>query len=284
MQGGGASSSKDHSEVIEDNADEMVTVGAGSGERPHSPDRSPGEGDEEARSARPATTPKTPTPEEYRIHRLTHLPYRSWCPHCVKAKKRNPSHRRIGKEGKRNIPVISMDYMFVNNKGEDHANPTLVIKDHWRGGVWAFMVIRKGSQTTYISQRVAKIISSLGYREVVIKCDQEPAIKELQRDIREEMWKELKQAAENLKESRGDDRVIIESGSSIMLENSPVGESQSNGMIERTIQSVQEQIRVIKNTIEEEASMKIDSTSHVWPWLIEYAAFTLYAFKIDDDD
>ena len=146
------------------------------------------------------------------------------------------------------------------------------------------MVIRKGSQTTYITQRVAKIISSLGYRDVVIKCDQEPAIKDLQRDIREEVWKELKQAAEDIKESKGDGRVIVENGDSLMLESSPVGESQSNGVIERAIQSVQEQVRAIKNTIEEEAKMKIGSKSHIWPWLIEYAAFTLYAFKIDDDD
>eukprot|EP00973_Karenia_brevis_P086851 12045803-Karenia_brevis.AAC.1 len=29
-------------------------------------------------------TPKSPTPEEYRHHRLTHIPYRDWCPHCVR--------------------------------------------------------------------------------------------------------------------------------------------------------------------------------------------------------
>ena len=139
MQSSGSSSSKDHCEVIKDDGDERMK------------DRAAEEGSEEARHAKPATTPRTPTPEEYRIHRLTHLPYRSWCPHCVKAKKRNTGHKKISKEGKRNIPMISIDYMFTNNKGEDHANPTLVIKDHWRGGVWAFMVIRKGSQTTYIT-------------------------------------------------------------------------------------------------------------------------------------
>eukprot|EP00973_Karenia_brevis_P032750 4520451-Karenia_brevis.AAC.1 len=77
---------------------------------------------EEAKSARPVNTPKTPTPEEYRIHRLTHLPYRSWCPHCVRGKKRNPSHRTTHKEGdnKRGIPVISMDYTFIGNNGDEH--------------------------------------------------------------------------------------------------------------------------------------------------------------------
>eukprot|EP00973_Karenia_brevis_P002875 390207-Karenia_brevis.AAC.1 len=77
---------------------------------------------EEAKSAKAAITPKTPTPEEYRIHRLTHLPYRSWCPHCVRGKKRNPSHRILHKEkdGKRGIPVVSMDYTFIGNKDDEH--------------------------------------------------------------------------------------------------------------------------------------------------------------------
>jgi len=41
----------------------------------------------------------TPTPEEFAKHCLTHLPYRSWCPICVRSKKRNPRHQRV-KEGR----------------------------------------------------------------------------------------------------------------------------------------------------------------------------------------
>ena len=182
------------------------------------------------------------------------------------------------------MPVVSMDYTCIGNQGDEHVNPTLVVKDHYRGGVWAFMVLRKGSQTTYISQRAAKIIGSLGYKDVVVKCDQEPAIKELQKEIREEMRQKIEQAAKSIREELGEDRIRVEHGNATLVENSPVGESQSNGVVERAIQSVQEQVRVIKNTIEEEANMKIKADAHIWPWLIEYAAFTLYAFKVDDDD
>ena len=71
------SSSKDHAEVTEDKEEGKV---------------------EEARNSKMASTPKTPIPQEYRIHRLTHLPYRSWCSYCVRAKKKNPGHRRTRKE------------------------------------------------------------------------------------------------------------------------------------------------------------------------------------------
>eukprot|EP00973_Karenia_brevis_P041279 5712036-Karenia_brevis.AAC.1 len=60
-----------------------------------------------------------------------------------------------------------------------------------------------------------------------------------------------------------------------MTESSPLGESQANGKIERAIQSVQRQIRTIRDTIEYEAQMKIGPSHHLWPWLIENAGFTL---------
>ena len=36
----------------------------------------------------------TPTKEEYDRHCLTHLPYRSWCPICIQAKKKNIAHKK----------------------------------------------------------------------------------------------------------------------------------------------------------------------------------------------
>ena len=40
--------------------------------------------EEEARTVHAPPIPNTPTLEEVRQHRLTHYPYRSWCPHCVR--------------------------------------------------------------------------------------------------------------------------------------------------------------------------------------------------------
>eukprot|EP00973_Karenia_brevis_P093693 12418603-Karenia_brevis.AAC.1 len=62
------------------------------------------------------------------------------------------------------------------------------------------LVLRKGAQTTFIADRIRKIINEIGYKEVIIKCDQEPAIKELQSEIRREMWEELKKAAREVRD------------------------------------------------------------------------------------
>ena len=46
----------------------------------------------ESRDQKAEKTPKAPTREECEAHRLTHYPYRSWCPHCVRAKRKNTPH------------------------------------------------------------------------------------------------------------------------------------------------------------------------------------------------
>eukprot|EP00973_Karenia_brevis_P002014 275323-Karenia_brevis.AAC.1 len=60
--------------------------------------------EEEAREIQPMRMPKGPTEDEYNTHILTHLPYRNWCPHCVRGKKKNPPHEKT-RDKKREIPL-----------------------------------------------------------------------------------------------------------------------------------------------------------------------------------
>eukprot|EP00973_Karenia_brevis_P096216 12431215-Karenia_brevis.AAC.1 len=137
--------------------------------------------EEEAREVKPMRMPKGPTEDEYCTHILTHLPYRNWCPHCVRGKKKNPPHSKI-RDGKREVPLVSMDYMFMTTNSDEATNPVLVVVDHFNGGVWSTMVLRKGSQSTYITHKLRKVLNILGYRRYVIKCDQEPALVDIQRE------------------------------------------------------------------------------------------------------
>ena len=59
---------------------------------------------EAGRRPRGLTSPAAPTPEEYATHVLTHMPYRSWCWHCVASRRPNAAHRRSNREKDRNIP------------------------------------------------------------------------------------------------------------------------------------------------------------------------------------
>ena len=49
--------------------------------------------DEEDTAKRVLRHPGDPTAEEYEAHRVDHLPYRSWCPHCVNGKATGRPHK-----------------------------------------------------------------------------------------------------------------------------------------------------------------------------------------------
>ena len=49
------------------------------------------------------------------MHNLTHLPYRSWCPHCVRAKGKDMDHRKGGDKQK-GLAEFAFDYCFPGNE------------------------------------------------------------------------------------------------------------------------------------------------------------------------
>ena len=72
--------------------------------------------DTESQEAKAITHPKKPSPEEVTAHELTHLPYRSWCSHCVRGRGRADDHHHV--EEAREIPLVSTDYLFLGDESE----------------------------------------------------------------------------------------------------------------------------------------------------------------------
>ena len=68
-----------------------------------------------------------------------------------------------------------------------------------------------------------------------------------------------------------------------MHESSPVGSSQSNGLIERAIQDVEGQVRTLKLAFESHLGEKIPSDHNIIPWLVEYAAVLLNRGQVGQD-
>ena len=78
---------------------------------------------------------------------------------------------------------------------------------------WAVLVPRKGTEFPRIAKRAAKFIDQLGHNRVMLRCDNEPAIEALPREIAQ----------------------VRQEGSQTVPERPPVGESQSNEIIERAV-------------------------------------------------
>jgi hypothetical protein len=99
--------------------------------------------------------------------------------------------------------------------------------------------------------------------DIVIKTDQEPAIKYLVKDLVAE---------------RGS-----EPGHKTLVEESPVGSSVSNGVVERAVQGVEGQIRVLKLALEERIGAKIPASHCVVTFLAEYSAYLLNRLEVGKD-
>eukprot|EP00971_Amphidinium_carterae_P244546 4855670-Amphidinium_carterae.3 len=73
--------------------------------------------------------PPQPTKQEQETHRLTHMPYKSWCPICMKSKGQPVHHRRGGLKEQ---SVIQLDYAYTRantptaKKWQVHTVPTCI--------------------------------------------------------------------------------------------------------------------------------------------------------------
>ena len=74
------------------------------------------EAKEEGSKAEVVRIPEEPTKQEWEEHMTTHVPYRSWCPYCVRGRGRSDQHRKGTKEPEKRLLTISMDYAYLNTE------------------------------------------------------------------------------------------------------------------------------------------------------------------------
>ena len=69
------------------------------------------EDEEDHRQPMGLRDPGQPSPAERAEHCLTHIPYRSWCAHCVRGKAKGRQSRRLrGADGQDECPRVRFDY------------------------------------------------------------------------------------------------------------------------------------------------------------------------------
>ena len=147
---------------------------------------------EEAAEPNVAKAPVLPSREAVESHMVTHVPFRSWCKHCVRGKSKGLPHVRQ-KPSERQLPTIVCDYMYMResqHEGEERGMPILVARDAdncelGTGMLFARVVLAKGVNP-YAVKAFANDIALLGHSELVIKCDQEAPIAALVHAVKEE--------------------------------------------------------------------------------------------------
>ena len=74
------------------------------------------EAEEECEPINSLPTPGRPSQSEVDDHNVTHVPYRSWCSHCVEGRGREMAHSSVDR-GDRSVATIAFDYLFMIQSG-----------------------------------------------------------------------------------------------------------------------------------------------------------------------
>lgn len=204
--------------------------------------------------------PRLPSEEDIRNHELTHLPYRSWCSHCVRGKGRARDHRKLDREHQ--IPEVHVDYCFMGAAEDKKTRCIVVAKQPGTKYLMSSVVPLKGTSHEFPARRLCAFLRELGleHQEVVFKSDQEAAIGDLLNEVCKK-------------------RIPANS----FIEQSPVGASASNGVIERGNLTVEGQIRVLKDAFEARIGETVPSDHAALAWLVEFAAVLINRYEVGHD-
>ena len=145
-----------------------------------------------------------------------------------------------------------MDYCFLRNREGQETVATLVLKDKANGAFAAHIAPYKGGDSDWVVDQVCRDILKWGIvGDVVLRHDQERALEDLSNQVKAERAR--KQRTTTLRQ---------------FDEESPVGESQSNGYIEAGVRTFEGMLRTHRFALEERLQAKIDAHSAVFAWLV----------------
>ena len=224
-------------------------------------------GDEEGREPKTMRIPKKVTKEERDAHEATHMPFRSWCRHCVRGRARNMQHTK-GDEGDKDnkIPRVSMDYFFMSEEDRKAStNPLFIMIDEGTKDKYARAVGKKGvTDMDWLIKDIVAELKSWGHQggeggEIIMKSDNENSIVA----VREAVGKFL--------------------GGRVIPEAPAKGESKSNGEIEESGKTVREFAVVMKDMIEYKANVKIEQDDIIVPWMVRWAAMMISRYMVGKD-
>ena len=204
-----------------------------------------------------AKDPGLPTALELEEHNATHLPHRSWCPVCMKARGREDAHKKGQIKGEK--PIVSMDYKtFGENPGDDKIT-MIIMKDESTGCIAAHVCQSKGATDQWVVDRLCDDVELFGHTEVILKSDGEPAIVQVQSAIKD-------------KRAHG-----------TICQNSPAYNPQANGAAERAVQEVMGQVRAMKIGLQQRLNTEIKIDWKILEWLVELSTVLLNRCMVGKD-
>lgn len=221
------------------------------------------DGAQEEAGVRNLRDPAEPSREERARHELTHVPFRPWCRHCVEGKAADDPHFR-GPDQHEEPEVVkaSLDYGFLKLEEEEEPRTVLVLKVRPSGAVGAKCVTAKGREDPTAAAWIVHQLRRMGAGRCVLQADGEPAMRALVKDVIEE--------------------ACVASELGIAGAHSPAHDHRANGMIERAVREVKDQVRVMHCALQHRVG-KVPTNSALFDWLVPWAAEVLTGAQVGKD-
>ena len=209
------------------------------------------------------TSPTMPSQKMVDEHNVCHIPYAPWCDCCVRARALDDKHRKSVVTKCKEFPVVTMDWCYLGQEGDPKTIPVLVVRDSKSKSTYAHATLGKGvidhEYGVHTIKAVVDDINDMGFKRIILKTDQEPAAKALQRRVKE-VW-----------------------SGEVVTQNSPVGSSQSNGLAEEGVQEVEGQARTLKIALEGRLKVTIPTELPIMMWLVEQSGDLMNRFRVGKD-
>ena len=198
---------------------------------------------------------RQPSERERRLHEITHLPFRKWCPFCIAGKARADYKHSVEAEEvqAREHPVIQLDIMFGPG-----GSAVLLLIDTWTRFVFTAQMKQKSAKT--VADAISEFLGVLGYfRKIEIVSDNEPVI-----------ISGIKQAQ----------ILRSKSGLETIVQQSKSFDKGRTAVAERAIQTVRAQGRTLVNYVEHQISAKFPDSHPIHMWSLLHSAWLLNRFHL----
>ena len=219
---------------------------------------------------------KLPTEAERKAHELTHVPYASWCPACIKHRARPDQRRRSGKSHDQGYPTISFDFCKVKAKGsealgaeeEDQAQEG--VHDGESGALWLIAVcsetgsllglpLKSKNQMNLITHELLAFTQVLGHEAAQYYCDNEPPARQIV-------------------------RLLVSSrtamGLKTTMRTTKLYDSAGNSLAENAVHRVRGLAASMMESLAEKIGLRFHHQHPLWSWACRHAAWTLNRYQV----
>ena len=135
----------------------------------------------------------------------------------------------------------------------------IIMRDHHTKMTFAHLVVSKGASDKWALNRCVEDLGDLGCAELILKGDGEPALKQVQRELR----------------ARRRHRIV--------MANPPEYDPQASGSIENAVGEVLQQMRAVKLGLENNINKARPADHPILYWIVEHAPALMNRFQLGRD-